>query len=106
MGARPKDSCREFFRTLQILPLASKYILPVALFMIHNTDLFKINLELHKYNTRDNSYFFQPMTNLKMCQRDLCYSGMNVYNNLPLEIRRLPDNVELVKEVLRKFLLK
>lgn len=74
--------------------------------MIHNKDLFKINLELHKFNTRGNSYFFQPMTNLKMCHRDLCYSGINVYNNLPLEIRRLSDNVRLLKEVLRKFLLK
>jgi len=103
MGARPEDSCREFFKTLQILPLASQYILSIALFMIHNKDLFKINLELHKFNKRGNSYFFQPMTNLNMCHRDLCYSGINVYNNLPLEIRRLSDNVELFKEVLRKF---
>ena len=69
MGARPEDSCRKFFKSLQILPLTSQYILSIDLFMIHNTDLFKINLELHKYNTRVNSYFFQPMTNLKMCHR-------------------------------------
>jgi hypothetical protein len=105
MGARPEDSCREYFKTLQILPLASQRILSVALFMIHNKDLFKINLELHKLNTRGNSYFFQPMTNLKMCHRDLYYSGINVHN-LPLEIRRLSDNVKLFKEVLKKFLLK
>jgi hypothetical protein len=74
--------------------------------MIQNEDLFKINLELHKFNTRGYSYFFQPMTNLNMCHRDLCYSGFNVYNNLPLEIRRLSDNVELFNEVLRKFSLK
>jgi hypothetical protein len=41
MGARPEDSCRDFFKTLQILPLASEYILFIALFMIHNKDLFK-----------------------------------------------------------------
>ena len=74
--------------------------------MIHNKDLFKINLELRKFNTRGNSYFFHPMTNLKVCHRDLCYSGINVYNNLPLQIRRLSDNVKLLKGVLRKFLLK
>ena len=50
MGARPKDSCREFFKTLKILPLASQYILSIALFMIPNKDLLKINLELHKIN--------------------------------------------------------
>jgi hypothetical protein len=34
MGARPKDFCREFLKTLQILLLASQYILSIALFMI------------------------------------------------------------------------
>jgi len=52
MGARPKDFCREFFKTLQMLPLAIQYILSVALFMIHNKDLFKINSGLHKFNTK------------------------------------------------------
>jgi hypothetical protein len=52
MGTRPKDSFREYFKTLQILPLASQYILSVALFMIHNKDLFKINSEIHKFNKR------------------------------------------------------
>jgi hypothetical protein len=54
----------------------------------------------------DNCNFFQPMTNLKMCQRGPCYSGIEVYNNLPLERRRLSDNVEQFEKVLMKFLLK
>ena len=54
MGTKPKDFCTEFFKTLQILPLASQYILSVALFMIHNKDLFKIDSELHKFNTKGN----------------------------------------------------
>jgi hypothetical protein len=44
--------------------------------------------------------------NLKMCHKGPCYSGTEVYNNLPLEIRRLSDNVETCKKLLRKFLLK
>jgi hypothetical protein len=39
-GTRPKDFCREFFKTLQILALAIQYILFIALFMIHNKDFF------------------------------------------------------------------
>lgn len=53
--------------------------------MIPNKDLLKINLELHKINIRGNSNFFRPMTNLKMCHKELCYSGIKVYNNLLLE---------------------
>ena len=52
MGIRPKDSCTEYFKTLQTLPLASQYILSTALFMIHKKYLFKMNSEIHKFNTR------------------------------------------------------
>jgi len=40
--------------------------------MIHNKDLFEINLELHKFNTKGNPNFFQPMTNLKMFEKGSC----------------------------------
>ena len=71
-GAKPKDFCREFFKTLQILPLASQYILFIALFMVHNKDLFKINWELNKFNTKGNPNFFLPVTNLKMFEKGSC----------------------------------
>jgi len=63
MDSGPKDACREFFKILQILPLASQYLLSVALFMIHNKDLFKKNSEIHSFSTRVTlNNFFQPMT--------------------------------------------
>jgi hypothetical protein len=46
------------------------------------------------------------MTNLKMCQKGRHYSGIKVYNNLPLEIWKLSDKIKVFKEVLRKFILK
>ena len=44
MGFRPKDAFREYFKILQILPVASQYLLSVALFIIHNKDVFKKEL--------------------------------------------------------------
>jgi hypothetical protein len=41
-----------------------------------------------------------------MCQKGRHYSGIKVYNDLPLEIRKLSDKIKLFKEVLRKFILK
>lgn len=76
MGTAPEDSCREYFNTLQISPLASQYILSIAVFMMHNKDLFKMNSEIYKFNTRVHTNFFQPMTNTKMCHKGLCYSGI------------------------------
>ena len=96
---------REYFKTLQILPLASQYILSTAVFIIFKKDLFKMISEIHSFKRGDTN-FFQPMTNLKMCQKGPCSSGIKVYNKLPLEIRKLSDNVKLLKNILRKFLLK
>jgi len=82
-------SGREYFKILQILPSASQYILSIDLCLIHNKDFFQINSEMHSFNTRGNSNLFWPKTNLKMCQKGRHYSGIKVYNNLPLEIRKL-----------------
>jgi len=84
MGARPKDSCREYCKTLQILALASHYILSIALFIIRNTGVFKMKLEILSFNTMVKINFFYPIRNLKTCQKEPCYSGITVFNKLPL----------------------
>ena len=35
-GSRPRDSCRELFKHLRILPLQSQYILSLFLFIVNN----------------------------------------------------------------------
>ena len=40
MGARTRDSCRELFNILNILPLTSQYIFSFALFVVNNKGLF------------------------------------------------------------------
>lgn len=58
MVVRPKDSCRELRKTLQILALASQYISSIALFMIRNTGLLKMNSEILSFNTMGKINFF------------------------------------------------
>ena len=57
-GIRNRDSCREHFRTLKILPLQSQYILSLLLFVIDNKDRFRRNSEIHHINTRYHSRFY------------------------------------------------
>jgi len=102
MGTRLKDSCREYFKTLQILPLASQYILSIALFMIQNKDLFKMNSEKHKFNTRVTLIFSSQWLTQRYVRKGLLLQHQ-VFNNLPLEIRRLSDNVEQVKKLWANF---
>ena len=42
MGARNKDSCREFFKLLKILPLSAQYIYSLLIFVVNNRNLFWI----------------------------------------------------------------
>ena len=52
MNAGNKDSCRDLFKKLHVLPLQSQYIFSLLMFVAKNTDLFKTNSEVHSFNTR------------------------------------------------------
>ena len=41
MNARNRDSCQQLFKKLKILPLKSKYISSLLLFVVTNRDLYK-----------------------------------------------------------------
>ena len=64
--SRPRDSCRELFKHLRILPLQSQYILSLLLFAVDNKNLFHVNSEIHSINTRQNSNLHQPQANLTL----------------------------------------
>jgi len=51
VGISGRDSCREHFKKLKILPLQSQYILSLLLFVVDNGDYFKVNPEIlqHQY---------------------------------------------------------
>jgi len=52
--SKGKDSCRQLFKRLEILPLKSQYIFSVLLFVVKNKELFITNQEIHNINTRFN----------------------------------------------------
>jgi hypothetical protein len=55
VGIRGRDSCREHFKKLKILPLQSQYVLSLLLFVINNRDYFMVNSEIHNINTSTKS---------------------------------------------------
>jgi hypothetical protein len=69
VGIRDRDSCREYFRELKVLPLQSQYIYSLSLCVISNKHRFKVNSEICNINTRTNlicctSIHFIPYTNI------------------------------------------
>jgi hypothetical protein len=54
MGLKKRDSCRDSFKEMKILPLCSQYIYSLMQYIINNIHLFTRNTEVHKIDTRQN----------------------------------------------------
>jgi hypothetical protein len=103
-GIRGRDSCREHFKKLKILPLQSQYILSILLFVVDNRDYFKVNSEIHNTNTRNKSNLHPPTSNLSVYQKGTYCSGFRVFNGLPSQIKDLSHNRNQFKHALKNFL--
>jgi hypothetical protein len=87
MEANPKDSGRESFKILNVLPLASQYILSLALLMVTNKSLFRLNSEIHNFNTTNSSNFFQVTTDLTVFKKSPACVGFKMSNHLLGDIK-------------------
>jgi hypothetical protein len=61
MGIRGRESCREYFRKLKIVPLQSHYMYLLLSFVINNIQHFKINSDILNINTRNNLDLHYPV---------------------------------------------
>jgi hypothetical protein len=66
MGCYYRESCRDFFKELKILPLKSQYIFSLMMFVTKNKDYFTINKDCHEANTRQNINLHMYQVNLSM----------------------------------------
>jgi len=99
-----RDSCRDFFKQLQMLTLPSQYIYSLLVFVVKNRDLFLLNSQIHNLNTRHKHDLHLPSTNLTLVQRGVLYSGSKCYNCLPLHIKNLSGDLRSFKRKLKNFL--
>lgn len=104
-GTPRRDSCRNFFKQLQILTLPSQYIYSLLIFVVRNGNLFSFNSEVHNLQTRFKNNLHLPTTNLALVQRGVLYSGSRIFNHLPIQIKNDYGNFKSFKRKLKKFLL-
>ena len=97
-NTRPRDSCREAFKSMEILTLYSQYIYSLVLYTIKNKHLFDSNNEIHKYNLH------RPIANLSKFNNGAYISGIKVFNHLPQYIEALTNNHKHFKSTLKRFL--
>ena len=68
--SRARDSCRELFKKLEILPLYSQYIFSLSIFVIKNKHLFSTNYQIHSVHTRYKTNLHPPIANLTKFQME------------------------------------
>ena len=89
VGTTNRFSCREYFKRLKILPLQSRYLLSLLLFVAENIDYFRLNSEILGFNTKNKSNLHLPASKLTVFQRGSYYCGIKVFNNLPTFVKNL-----------------
>src|SRR5215510_8062302 len=99
-----RTSCRNLFRKLKILPLASQYIYLLMLFVVKNSNYFMSNSDNRSKSTRQSLNFYQPNTNLSLFQKGVYCMGIKVFNTLPRHIKELSSNFRDFEINMKKFL--
>ena len=61
-------SCREMFKTTEILRFCSQYIVSFLMYVVKNKHLFTKNLEVHTHDTSSANSFHLPATHLTKYQ--------------------------------------
>jgi hypothetical protein len=79
MGQANRDSCRNLFKELKILPFVSQYIFSLLIFVVNNSDQYLINSEIHSINTRQGCNLHLPLAHLDFYQKGVHYSGIKVF---------------------------
>ena len=104
MGRSNRESCRNLFEELNILPLKSQYILSLLTFVSNNKEQYFTNSEIHNINTWHTSNLHLPRTHLNIYQKGVYYSGIKIFNSLPRDIKTYNDNPRTFKKAVQNFL--
>jgi hypothetical protein len=103
-GCGKRDTCREYFREMNILPLRSQYIFSLMMFVVKNRGLFNINKDCHEVETRQlmNIHIYQ--VNIAKYGNGVYNMAARIYNRLPNELKLISSNINKFKANLKKFL--
>ena len=79
-------------------------MLSLLMFVVQNKNLLLTNNENHNLDTRQRHNLYLPQANLTIYQKGAYYSGIKIFNNLPLLIKNVASNQKRFKIVLKKCL--
>ena len=103
IGSGHRETYRNLFVELKIMPLALQYIHSLLLFVVNNKSYFILNSAYHDSNTRHKNNFQLPQATLAMYQKGVYYSGVKVFNSLPRTLKDISSKLRKFKIALKHF---
>jgi hypothetical protein len=79
-------------------------MLSLLKFVVQNKNSFLTSNEYHNLDSRQRNNLYLPQANSTIYQKAAYYSGIKIFNNLPLEIKNVAGNHKKFKIALKKFL--
>ena len=75
------------------------------MFVVKNRDFFPSNSEIYDQNTCYKHNLHVLTTNLSLIQKGVLYSGIKIFNHLPMNIKSLSKDPNHFKLKVKSFLL-
>ena len=101
-GVSSRTSCRKLFKDLNILTMASLYILKVTCFIRKYCKFLEHNNQVHQHDTQSKLDIHVKKT--ETYKQSVINMGINVYNKLPRFLKETDDHRAFRKK-LKLFLL-
>jgi hypothetical protein len=105
MGLRQRDTCRPVLKKLNILTLASQYILSLMIFMISNLEYFIFNDTIHDKTTRHRGNLHVLQSHLAIRQKGVYYMCVKIFNSQHFHVRDLVQDRKLFLGKLKEILI-
>jgi hypothetical protein len=88
-GVTHRNSCSGLFKRLVISPFPYQFISPLMNFIVNNQEHFQTNSAVYSVNTKNKHHLTRPTANLSCFQKRAYYAGINIFNNLPSNLKSL-----------------
>lgn len=88
-GMGYRDNCREAFKDLGILTLASAYIYQCLLHIKQNSETLQTHSDIHVYETRQRDDLYPGFHRIQRSRTGINFYGPKLFNKLPTKIKSL-----------------
>lgn len=103
-GLSGRESCREYFKKLNILTVFNIYIYEICCFVFKNKNIFQRNQINHDHSTRFKNTLSPDQHVTALYQKGPMYNGCKFFNFLPDAIKQA-RNIYMFKKNIKKLLI-